>query len=776
MTWNVFSSAGDLVCAATTFVFNRMGVLKTGTKQYNLVKAMETQTCVEREEWQQTQDAIHDGILPSLEWLDAIANAHFDETRLLGGDETKDDTTRHAGRLTVHFPTSSAPVAVVHASLIEDGDASWPAAPAPDYITPSLDVYHLGKDHNLCEARATLLSKSLLLSGYDAQSSPSPRERKRLNSLVELPTILLEPLKSEDVSLLWKFRLYIVKDHRFFLLFMRQVNWQEESVERKKAESLIADWKPIKLASILGCLSYHFQGVKVIRQYAIAQLAKQPDHLICRCLFFLVQATSYDDPNEMELGDFLIQRALGNWEMCSTLWWCVSVQLQAQMERVKGGLTIENQFNHFIVQIKLKRPDFEQRLITQQRFAKSLREMSLAVTTLHGSRTEKIEIISKRIEKGKESLCSLFTAPRAKATRQLSSSPPEDDALFAPTHPSLCLTQVDPKSFYIYKSANAPLKLCFHSAQASLSQLNKPKARKGSLVGEASEAAVLTGVALPSDLSVPSVVYSPIGAASHERQELSLMFKANDNVRQDQLIVDLIAMMDVLLQKDGLEVGLSPYRVMGTGPNDGLIEVVPSVVTLQSIQGGIADYLRQYNSSPDAYQKALDRYARSLAGYSVISFVLGLGDRHLENILLARDGRLLHIDFGYILGNDPKPFPPPMKITSEMIVLLGEPEGEHHLNFTTYCGGIYNVIRKNADLILNLLTLMVHAADLPQLAAPDDQVDPRINVLKVQERLRVDLNNVQATQYIQQVVSDSVGSVFTNFWDVLHVAAQATRA
>ena len=30
-------------------------------------------------------------------------------------------------------------------------------------------------------------------------------------------------------------------------------------------------------------------------------------------------------------------------------------------------------------------------------------------------------------------------------------------------------------------------------------------------------------------------------------------------------------------------------------------------------------------------------------------------------------GNLFHIDFGYILGRDPKPLPPPMKLSKEMV-------------------------------------------------------------------------------------------------------------
>ena len=52
-------------------------------------------------------------------------------------------------------------------------------------------------------------------------------------------------------------------------------------------------------------------------------------------------------------------------------------------------------------------------------------------------------------------------------------------------------------------------------------------------------------------------------------------------------------------------------------------------------------------------------------------YVLGVGDRHLDNLLLCENGRLFHVDFGFILGRDPKPLPPPMKLTSEMLQAMG---------------------------------------------------------------------------------------------------------
>ena len=40
-------------------------------------------------------------------------------------------------------------------------------------------------------------------------------------------------------------------------------------------------------------------------------------------------------------------------------------------------------------------------------------------------------------------------------------------------------------------------------------------------------------------------------------------------------------------------------------------------------------------------------------------------------VLLSANGLLIHIDFGYILGRDPKPMPPPFKLVKEMVDAMG---------------------------------------------------------------------------------------------------------
>ncbi len=45
------------------------------------------------------------------------------------------------------------------------------------------------------------------------------------------------------------------------------------------------------------------------------------------------------------------------------------------------------------------------------------------------------------------------------------------------------------------------------------------------------------------------------------------------------------------------------------------------------------------------------RSQRSLAAYSVISYVLQLKDRHNGNVLIDNEGHIIHIDFGFMLSN-----------------------------------------------------------------------------------------------------------------------------
>ena len=88
------------------------------------------------------------------------------------------------------------------------------------------------------------------------------------------------------------------------------------------------------------------------------------------------------------------------------------------------------------------------------------------------------------------------------------------------------------------------------------------------------------------------------------------------------------------------------------------------------------DWLEKHNDTDEKWAAAVDRFTRSCAGYCVATYVLGIGDRHNDNIMLAETGELIHIDFGHFLGHftefmglnrDKSPF----ILTDEFVVIMG---------------------------------------------------------------------------------------------------------
>jgi phosphatidylinositol 3-kinase len=290
--------------------------------------------------------------------------------------------------------------------------------------------------------------------------------------------------------------------------------------------------------------------------------------------------------------------------------------------------------------------------------------------------------------------------------------------------------------------------------------------------------------------------------ATPEAVEYPIIFKTGDDLRQDQLVIQIITLMDKLLQKENLDLKLTPYKVLATGPDHGLVQFIPSkslAAVLNDHQNNVLSFFRQYHPDPGPDgiygidSLVMETYIRScgkldcsrgnnelqfmvflnittyIAGYCVITYLLGVGDRHLDNLLLSPDGHLFHVDFGFILGRDPKPFPPPMKLCKEMIEAMGGANSPHYAKFRQYCYTAFTTLRRNANLILNLFALMVDAN------IPDIKIEPDKAVFKVQEKFRLDLSEEAAISYFQGLIAESVNALFPQIMETVHKWAQYWR-
>ena len=107
----------------------------------------------------------------------------------------------------------------------------------------------------------------------------------------------------------------------------------------------------------------------------------------------------------------------------------------------------------------------------------------------------------------------------------------------------------------------------------------------------------------------------------------------------------------------GLALYLRPYEIFVTSSSSGIIEYIPDTISIDALKKKfpknqmwtMRTFFDKYFAEVSDFRKAQRNFAESLAGYSLFNYLFNIKDRHNGNILLDESGRLIHIDFGYML-------------------------------------------------------------------------------------------------------------------------------
>ncbi len=275
--------------------------------------------------------------------------------------------------------------------------------------------------------------------------------------------------------------------------------------------------------------------------------------------------------------------------------------------------------------------------------------------------------------------------------------------------------------------------------------------------------------------------------AGNQDDSIQLIYKNGDDLRQDQLILQMIRVIDVILKANQIDCCLTPYGVTATSFTSGFVELVPHSSTIASILGkykSISQFFKakakEFYENQTADQKLsmehildgmMSQFVKSCAGYCVITYLLGIGDRHLDNLLIDHHGKFFHIDFGFICGKDPKPYPAPMRMTTEMIEGMGGMHSKYFVQFQTFACLIFKILRRYGN-VLQLMMYCLMDANLPCLSGVQNVYNVRRTV---DCRLRMDLSDKDSDKMILETLDYSVKMLAPKIMEQFHKLVQALR-
>lgn len=745
------------------------------------------------------------GHIAKVDWLDRLT---FREIELINEREKRNSDYLY---LMIEFPLvelEGVPHSVVYYE--QDGDEVYQFRAQADLVrVPDHEILQ----ENLVESKHHKLARSLRSGVSDKDAKPNASVRDLLNTIVAYPPT--KQLTTEEQDLVWKFRFYLTNQKKALTKFLKCVNWKLNG-EVRQALDMLQQWTPMDVEDALELLSSNFTH-PAVRRYAVTRLKQAPDEELLLYLLQLVQALKYENFNDIkegynqlfpgrdtsvsshedtqsertavretkdtlettmkkslslnpaeqsigsddvsppvarsnslldnlvqnslhteqpdskldagqrgqwgpekeetsqDLATFLIQRACQNSTLANYFYWYLLIECEDQEPAVKQDskvrdmyLTVMKTFSQTLLKGNADWQNRRNFLSRQQTFIDKLVRLVKTVARESGNRKKKTERLQ-----------ALLADPEAFKINFASFEP-----LPFPLDPEVHIKGIIPEKATLFKSALMPSKLTFLTT---------------------------------------------------EDAEYVAIFKHGDDLRQDQLILQMITLMDKLLQKEKLDLKLTPYRVLATSTRHGFLQYIEStpVAEVLATEGSIQNFFRKHHPSetgpfgiaPDV----METYTSSCAGYSVITYLLGVGDRHLDNLLLTTSGKLFHVDFGYILGRDPKPLPPPMKLSKEMVEAMGGINSEYYYKFRKQCYTAFLHLRRNSNLMLNLFSLMVDAS------VPDIALEPDKAVKKVQDKLRLDLEEEEAVSYMHAILDVSVTAVMAVLVEQLHKFAQYWR-
>ena len=492
---------------------------------------------------------------------------------------------------------------------------------------------------------------------------------------------ILQTYTNEEKQFIWKHRDYLLKWPSAFSAFLRCVDWRDPE-QRSEAYDYMELWAidsaSHQLEDMLELLSYEFMDT-YIREFCVMRISQMHDNDLQVFLLQLVQCLKYELHHNNALIRLLMRRALNNpYQIGHFLFWHLKSEY---LEILELNLHYVERFGLYLE---------EYLLFSQVGIARDI--------MIQCNLSKALMVINNRLRREKKENKTQKDRLKEMMREDLEK-----------------LNEILPESFIL------PI---------------QPKWRCTKIMID--ECKLMSSAQLPLWLELKN-----IDDAVDNDENTIMMFKAGDDLRQDILTLQILRVLDKIWLESpkGLNLNLLPYNVVSTGDGQGMVEIVLNSRTTTYIhthygggpQRGARDitthlkYIKDVNIDCEEFKKARDIYARSCAGYSIASYVLGLGDRHPSNIMVRKKGELFHIDFSHFLGNfkSQKVIGDYVKWQREIAPFVFLPANKYCINngnndmekyneFIQFNVNAYKSLRQRHKLLINLFILML-PSQMPEL-------------------------------------------------------------
>lgn len=475
----------------------------------------------------------------------------------------------------------------------------------------------------------------------------------------------LAPLHEQDRQLLWFLRFDCQGLPHALPKLLLSLRWADHR-DVAQMQALLQVWKLLKPEEALELLDYCYPD-NYVRSFAVRCLETMSDEELSLYLLQLVQALKHESYLECDLVKFLIKRALRNRHIGHQMFWLLRCEMHVAALSIKFGLILEA-YCHGA-------PEHVDALLRQTEALYKLRMLT--------------ERIQWQLNKKKECREKVLAMAKAHMSSDVFQTTFHD--LCSPLNPRHVLRQIRPEFCRIMDSKMKPLWLTFENAD--------PHAK-----------------------------------------DIAMIYKYGDDLRQDMLTLQMIGIMDKLWKDEGYDFRMDPYQCLSTDFQMGLIEVVQNASTIANIQkqknfsatsafkkGSLLAWLKDQNPTEESLAKAVENFTLSCAGYCVATYVLGVADRHSDNIMVKANGELFHIDYGHILGKFKEKFGirrerVPFVLTNDFVHVITH--GHRHNSeafgrFQKYCEEAFLILRRQGALIISLFAMML-TTGMPELTSEKD--------------------------------------------------------